>query len=216
MEDKNFDEDNLTQIIIKYIQEKKPKNIQQLINLMKEKHSFPEEQIIKHVLQLQNQGKIKLQEIAKNKPSNFGGYLITKDARWYWIVLLLATITIPIVHIIPENYYPFAYLRIVFGLIFILWLPGYSFVRAIFTVGHRTKKFIQPLNPIERTAFTLVTNLAIDPLVGLILNYTPWGVRLTPITLCLLTITVVLSTVAIIREYKIRSATQQIDTHTIQ
>jgi uncharacterized membrane protein len=39
--------------------------------------------------------------------------------------------------------------------------------------------------------------------VGLLLNYTPWGIRLTPIVLSLLALTIVFSTAAMIREHQI-------------
>jgi uncharacterized membrane protein len=44
-------------------------------------------------------------------------------------------------------------------------------------------------------------SLALVPLVGLLLNYTPWGIRLTPITISLLTLTIILSITGVIREH---------------
>jgi uncharacterized membrane protein len=45
-------------------------------------------------------------------------------------------------------------------------------------------------------------SLALVPLVGLLLNYTPWGIRLTPITLSLTALTLTFATAAVIREYQ--------------
>jgi len=42
------------------------------------------------------------------------------------------------------------------------------------------------------------------PITGLLLNYTPWGIRLTPVTLSLLALTITLATVALIREQQIK------------
>jgi uncharacterized membrane protein len=53
------------------------------------------------------------------------------------------------------------------------------------------------LDTIERVALSLGMSLALTPIVGLILNYTPWGITLTPITLSLLALTVVFATAAI-------------------
>jgi uncharacterized membrane protein len=44
-------------------------------------------------------------------------------------------------------------------------------------------------------------SIALVPIVGLILNYTPWGIRLTPITISLLALTLVFATMAVVREY---------------
>ena len=37
------------------------------------------------------------------------------------------------------------------------------------------------------------------------LNYTPWGIRLAPITLSLLALTIVFATVAVLREYQAKA-----------
>lgn len=57
------------------------------------------------------------------------------------------------------------------------------------------------MDTIERVALSFGMSLALVPIVGLILNYTPWGIRLTPITLSLLALTVVFGPVAIFREH---------------
>jgi len=59
----------------------------------------------------------------------------------------------------------------------------------------------QNLDIIERVVLSLAMSLALVPIVGLLLNYTPWGIRLTPITLSLAALTFAFSTAAIIREY---------------
>ncbi len=45
-------------------------------------------------------------------------------------------------------------------------------------------------------------SIALVPITGLILNYTPWGIRTTPVTLSLLALTTVFATAAIIREHQ--------------
>jgi len=58
----------------------------------------------------------------------------------------------------------------------------------------------EELDNIERVALSIGISLALVPLTGLLLNYTPWGITLTPITLSLLTLTMIFATTAIIRE----------------
>jgi len=41
------------------------------------------------------------------------------------------------------------------------------------------------LTPLERLALSIGLSLAVVPLVGLVLNYTPWGIRLVPVTAAL-------------------------------
>ena len=61
------------------------------------------------------------------------------------------------------------------------------------------------LDNIERIALSIGMSLALVPIVGLILNYTPFGIRLAPITLSLLTLTVVFATVALFRELHLKT-----------
>jgi len=44
-------------------------------------------------------------------------------------------------------------------------------------------------------------SIALIMITGLLLNYTPWGIRPTPITLSLLTLTIIFAIVAANREY---------------
>ncbi len=53
------------------------------------------------------------------------------------------------------------------------------------------------MDTIERIALCLGMSIVLIPIVGLILNYTPWGIRLIPVTLSLLVLTVIFATVAI-------------------
>ncbi|MFH1584413.1 MAG: DUF1287 domain-containing protein, partial [Actinomycetota bacterium] len=69
---------------------------------------------------------------------------------------------------------PIKSVRIVLGLLFVLFLPGYIFIASLFP-----KK--KDLGSIERLALSFGLSIAIVPLIGLILNYTPWGIRLYPI-----------------------------------
>jgi uncharacterized membrane protein len=123
-------------------------------------------------------------------------YLTTTETRWYWVTIFLAAATALTVFTIPENSNPLIYVRYVLGAIFVLFLPGYSLIKAIFPG--------KELDTIERTALSLGLSLAIVPLTGLILNYTPWGIRTTPITLILMILTIILATTALIREHQTR------------
>jgi len=114
---------------------------------------------------------------------------------------LAATATI-VAFVVPENSFPLAYIRYLLGTIFVLWLPGYSFIKALFPVEGGNKKSSGNLDSIERVAISIGLSLALVPMVGLLLNYTPWGIRLTPIVLSLFALTTIFATVAIVREHR--------------
>jgi len=86
---------------------------------------------------------------------------------------------------------PASPVRIVLGLPFVLFFPGYVLVAALYPRR-------DDLDGIERLALSLGLSLAVVPLVGLALNYTPWGIRLTPI-LVGLTVFITICSLAAIR-----------------
>jgi len=82
---------------------------------------------------------------------------------------LLAWVLILFIIFFPSNI-----LRIILGIPFVLFCPGYTLMAALFT-----KK--EGMGGIERVALSFGLSIAVVPLIGLILNYTPWGIRLEPI-----------------------------------
>ena len=201
MTDKTTNSDT-TETIIQIIKERKPQTVEQLVTLAKEKLQISEREILETILQLQNEGKISLTKQQSQTSLNLTAYLKTEQALWYWITLTLSAATTAVVFTIPENFYPWVYVRYVLGTIFVLWLPGYTFIKALFPAEPPIKTSEKSLDTIERVALSLGMSLALVPIVGLLLNYTPWGIRLTPIVLSLLALTVVFATAAVIREHQ--------------
>jgi len=82
------------------------------------------------------------------------------------------------------------------GLPFVLFFPGYTLIAALFPARDN-------LDGIERVALSFGLSIAVVPLLGLILNYTPWGIRLYPILLTLFVFTIMMSIIAINRRNKL-------------
>jgi uncharacterized membrane protein len=83
-------------------------------------------------------------------------------------------------------------LRVVFALPFILFIPGYVLIAALFP-GR------DDLDLLERIALSFGLSIAIVPLIGLALNYTPWGIRLDPIVTALVFFTLAVTAGALYR-----------------
>ncbi len=79
--------------------------------------------------------------------------------------------------------------RIPLGLIMVLFVPGYTLIAALFP-----RK--ADLEGIERIALSFGLSIAVVPLIGLGLNYTPWGIRLTPVVISLAAFTIIMAAVA--------------------
>ena len=97
---------------------------------------------------------------------------------------ILVILLILIITLFPSNV-----LRIILGLAFLLFFPGYTLVSALFPKG-------SSLDSIERVALSFGLSVIISPLTGFILNYTPWGIKLYPILISLTIFILITSVIA--------------------
>ncbi len=89
-------------------------------------------------------------------------------------------------------------IRTVLGLPMVLFLPGYALIAALFPSK-------DDLDGIERLALGFGLSIAVVPLIGLGLNYTPWGIRLIPILVSLSVFTLFMCVVAVYRRAQLPS-----------
>jgi len=141
---------------------------------------------------LEAQAKLKLGINATSPPQTLKAYLCSLRALWYWVIITSALVTAIMVFTVPENAYPIVYTRYIFGAFFVLFLPGFALVRALFP--------LKGLNDIERIALGIGTSIALATLVGLLLNFTPVGIITPGPTFSLLALTIVLATTGLMRE----------------
>jgi uncharacterized membrane protein len=113
------------------------------------------------------------------------------------IAIWLATIALLVAILLAPNNPA----RIVLGLPFVLFFPGYVLIAALYPRR-------SDLDGVERVALSLGLSLAVVPLIGLVLNYTPWGIRLTPI-LVSLALFITVCSVAAVRQRMRHSAAER-------
>jgi len=82
---------------------------------------------------------------------------------------LLTIILVLVIFFLPSGV-----VQIVLGTPFVLFFPGYALMAALFPKR-------EGISGIARVALSFGMSLAVVPLIGLILNYTPWGIRLESI-----------------------------------
>jgi uncharacterized membrane protein len=110
------------------------------------------------------------------------------------ILLSINALTLVLIFIIlalPTNV-----LRIVIGLPFVLFFPGYVLITVLFP-----RK--ESLSDIERIALSFGMSLAVVPLNGLLLNYLPWGINLHSILISLSIFIVAMSIIAWLRQRRL-------------
>jgi len=194
---KQQSDSTIDQTIIEIVRKNNPKTVNELIMLVQPRYPIPEEQILERIIHLQSQGKIALKNQQPPVTPMLRSYIFSSKASWYWTIIAVAAATAAVVFAVPENAIPIVYARYVLGAIFVLFLPGYTFIRALFPE--------KELDNIERVALSMGMSIALVPITGLILNYTPWGIRTTPVTLSLLALTTIFATAAITREHQTKT-----------
>lgn len=98
-----------------------------------------------------------------------------------WLIGAITCIYVPILNETP--------IRVLLALPLVLFIPGYALIAALFPTD-------EDLDLIERIALSFGLSIAVVPLIGLGLNYTPWGIRLDPIVLSLSLFTIIMVLIA--------------------
>lgn len=88
-------------------------------------------------------------------------------------VILIAIVILTLL-LFPAVAFTSGALRIVLALPLALFIPGYTLLSALFPRR-------DSLGGVERIVFSLGLSIAINILIGVILNYTPWGINPYPI-----------------------------------
>jgi uncharacterized membrane protein len=122
-------------------------------------------------------------------------------------LLTVSVIFLPVINETP--------LRVVVGLPFVLFIPGYAFIAALFPEAGESPTSEKEaddreddpyedrtgIDGIERVALAFGTSIAIVPLLGLVLNFTPWGIRLVPIVVAISGFTLAVTAIAAQRRW---------------
>ena len=107
------------------------------------------------------------------------------------VINILTVLLIIIITFFPSNI-----LRIILGLPLVLFFPGYTLITALLPRKG-------DLGGIERVALSFGLSIAVLPLIGLILNYTPWGIRLYPILFSITLFIMATSLIALFRWHRL-------------
>jgi len=188
---RKYNLDSIKTLILSALEENKFSKVKELTDMLREKYFIPADVAIKAIESLEAENKISLGAECEKTLVFFGSfkdkfntcYGFKKANIDFWVPLLLCVGGLLSALFIPEYVFPVNILRWILGGLLVLGLPGYSVTFVIFP----EKK----LSDVELIAFSLGLSLVISPLIGLILNFTPWGITLSTITLCLSSFTLI-------------------------
>lgn len=177
--------DELTQTILCIVAEKNPQNVQELVAFVQKRGLWSDKDVIAIIMKLQAESRIRLNNPSLFVPFDFSFYMSSYQALWYWATIATSLFTLVFAFLIGEDFYPWSYIRNVLGLIFVLWLPGYTFVRAFFPVNVPKSETSTNLILVDRIALSIIMSMALVALIGLVLNFTPWGISIITIMVSL-------------------------------
>ncbi len=168
--------------------------VTELVERVRSRYKAEVEEVVEAIKSLETEGKIDLYP----PPINVSSYIeylgLGTENSWFYLITGAVLGTLLSIYLLPDSL-PWIAIRWILGSIFVLYLPGFVIVEALFPER-------KELSGIERLALSLGLSLAVVPLLGLVLNYTPWGIRLTPVTVTLSLTTLLVGLIATYRKYK--------------
>ena len=167
----------------------KPIPLARLVRELSNDLPYKSDNIISKIIGLQADKRILIREPVAY--SRFLDYLFSPLSIWFWELVVATLASIGLVFASSGLA---LYFRYIFGSLLVLFLPGYSLLGFIYS-----KK--EDLDYLTRTSLSFVMSLAISTLVGLTLNFTPFGITLFPVALSLSGVTIGLLILTALRKY---------------
>jgi len=127
--------DSIKQSVEETIRTKHPKTVAELFQILREGHpTVTKEKVVDVVKKLKEDGEIEL-KLPQPRAENYLQYLQARPQNtWFYLVLAASIATLAAVYIIP-NTYPAVVFRLIMGSIFVLFLPGFATIKALFPTG---------------------------------------------------------------------------------
>ncbi len=135
--------------------------------------------------------------------SNEKSYFLSRKAMRCWLLILYIVLTTIVVLTIHENDYPLVYFRNALGLIFVLFLPGYSLSNLFLKLqpcGYKESaekrnntSFLTFL--IERLVLSIALSIVLNIVFSFLLSYLSFKITVGSITLTLFIFTLIFITI---------------------
>ncbi|MGB9959933.1 MAG: DUF1616 domain-containing protein [Candidatus Bathyarchaeales archaeon] len=111
-----------------------------------------------------------------------------KGKYWFLTIIVFTLVTLLTAYTIPNEYH-FAFVRYIFGFIFVSFIPGYCLLRLLFS---KDKK----IEMIEGMVLSIALSFSIVGLIGLFLGLTSIGLNFTSVTVSLAIVVLALALLA--------------------
>jgi uncharacterized membrane protein len=165
--------------------------VSDLIDALVKQKGLKENDATKAVYVEYKKGTLNLADV--HPPSNLASYFFNLENAWFWGITALVAVTVTVVFLVNSS--PLLYLRYILGGVFVLFIPGFLLISALYARS-------EEMDTLERIALSIGLSLAVVPLIGLALNYTPWGIRLEPIMVSLAFFSEIMAIVCVVRRFR--------------
>lgn len=180
----------------------KPATVQDLIQLVQQKIPMSHGELTDILLQLESEGRLKF-KTRQTPPTSLKDYLFSSSGIWFWLTLAIVFLVATTIFLVPEATYPLVYLRQALGVVFVGFVPGFVFLKSLYPLSVRMIKPTESLNFLEQVVLSVGLSVSFVAIVGLIFNYTPFGINLLPVTITLSVFTLFFASIGIVREYAV-------------
>ena len=146
--------------------------------------------VAKVLYRLADDGTVRLQEAPRR--SDFSHYFFSGRNLEFWALSSIPLITgLTMLGMQPNM--PISLVRYILGSLIVLFLPGYGVLKTLY--------LREEMPWVQLLVFSLGLSLAIIPLVGVVLNYSPWGITLSGVFVSFLVIDLSLLFTAAVRQF---------------
>jgi hypothetical protein len=141
------------------------------------------------LIRLQTEKKVVMKE---SRPYvTLAGYTFSPYSLWFWAALVSTLLPLGLIYVVSGQ---LLYFRYAFGSILVLFLPGFALIQLLYAKR-------EELDDLTRFALSIGLSLALVALTGLVLNYTPFGIRLLPVASSLAGLTIIFLLMAVRRKH---------------
>ena len=183
--------DSLAESVLRFSEENPGVDVSDLVMRVSESEGVRFEKVARSLHSLWEGGRIRLSNTSP--PRGVVGYLFSHYSVWFWLACAALISSLASIYLFPA-WAPFSYIRIALGFISALYLPGAALVEALYPKE-------EDLEELERFAVSVGVSVAVTPLVGFMLNFTPWGIRLDPLVVSITCLTLILGLFAVWRKF---------------
>lgn len=178
---------------LRIIEERGEMDVTELFGaLTKQDAALNKEEMTEVVWRLVADNRIKLEDLPVSSTSFYAYIRLWERNAWFYTSVIISLATLLAVAVLPSEF-PFVALRWAVGLAFVLFVPGYVAVQGL-CEG-------LDLDSIERLILSVGLSITLVMLLGLLLNFTPWGIRLTAVVLSLVLLTCGIALITLVRQY---------------